>query len=289
MRILAASDAGRMPSGAGAALRRLWEKCARDNISPAAAAIAFFSLLAAFPGLGVVISIYGLAVNPTTVERHLAVLTGLLPPSVIKLLSVELQNFTHFQRHHLGLSLLLSLALTLSSGRAAVAALMSVLNVIYRRTENRRLLRKHGTGLILTIAILAFVGVSLALVAVAPVLVHALPLEEGWRRVVDLARWPVLALMMVAAVARLYRHAPHREGPRGGWFNRGACVATALWLVFSLAYSSYVSLIGGYDFVYGTVSSAVALMIWLYLSSVAVLLGAEIDSLSEEDHGSVPR
>ena len=260
-------------------LRRLGVKAAKDKVSASAAAVAFFSLLAAFPGLGIVISLYGLIVNAPVIERHLALAAGLLPESVVKLLAADLAKFTQFQRHHFGLSLVISLVLTVTSGHAALATLTAALNTIYGRAENRHAFHQLGVRLILTLATLLFVALSFALVALLPLFAKSVSLSSEWRHAIEWARWPVLALMMIGAVARLYRHAPHHKRRLASWRNSGAWVATLLWLVFSLAYSFYVGQIGAYDIVYGSVSAAITLLIWLYLSSIAVLLGAEIDAL----------
>lgn len=262
----------------------LWQlraKCAADNVSGAAAAIAFFSLLTAFPGFGVILSVYGLLVDPATIERHLGLASGLLPAAVLRLLSADVRGFLAFQRHNPSLALALCLVFTVTSGRATVSSVITALNVIYGKKENRRLLHRHGVRLLLVVAILSFVAVTFALVALSPLLIYyVLPLSRGWRHAIDYLRWPILAALMMAALTRLYSVAPNR--PPQGWVNRGSGVATVLWLVFSVAYSYYLSRVGGYNVIYGSVSAPVALLIWLYLSSLAMLLGAEIDALKWE-------
>jgi membrane protein len=262
-------------------LWRLSNKCAADNVSGAAAAIAFFSLLTAFPGFGVILSFYGLVADPVTVERHLGLASGLLPTAVLRLLSTDVHGFLMFQRHNPGVALTLSLLFTATSGRATVSSLITSLNVVYGKKESRRLLHRHGVGLVLVAAILSFVAITFALVALTPLMIYyVVPLSRGWRHAIDYLRWPVLAVLMIGALTRLYSFAPNRPPQR--WLNRGSGVATALWLVFYVAYSYYLSQVGGYNVIYGSVSAPVALLIWLYLSSLAVLLGAEIDALRWE-------
>jgi membrane protein len=278
------SDSRRAGGNLAATLHALRVKCAADNISPAAASIAFFSLLTAFPGLGVILSCYGLVADPVTIERHLDLVSGLLPDAVVRLLSSDLHGFLRFQRHHPGVGIALSLLFTVTSGRAAVGSLIAALNAVYGRKDSRRALYRHGIGLMLIVAILSFVAITFALVALTPLMVyHVVPLSRSWRHAVDYLRWPVLAVLMMAAMSRLYRIAPHRERARRGWLNWGAGTATALWLIFSLAYSYYLSQVGGYNVIYGSVSATVALLVWLYLSSLAVLIGAEIDMLTDAD------
>jgi membrane protein len=240
-----------------------------------------------FPGLGVVISVYGLAVNPVSVERHLHFVAGLLPASVVQLVSVDLHRFLDFQRNHLGLSLTLSVLFTLTAGRAAMGALMGALNTIYGRIDNRRFVYRHGVGLALVVAALVFVAITFAMIALTPILVyHIVPMGWAWRHAVDFIRWPILAAMMMSALSRIYRVAPHRERPARRHFPWGAGIATALWLAFSLIYSYYLGEVASTSVIYGSVSSAVALSIWLYLSSLAVLIGAEIDTLLSSGAGT---
>lgn len=264
-----------------ASLWRLSNKCAADNVSSAAAAIAFFSLLTAFPGFGVILSCYGLVADPVTIERHLGFASGLLPTAILRLLSTDVRGFLTFQRQNPGVALILSLLFTVTSGRATVASLIASLNVIYGKRESRRLLHRHSVGLLLVAAILSFVAVTFVLVALTPLLIYyVVPLSRGWRHAIDYLRWPILAALMIAALTRLYSLAPDRPPQR--WLNRGSCLATGLWLAFSVAYSYYLSRVGGYNVIYGSLSAPVALLIWLYLSSLAVLLGAEIDALKWE-------
>lgn len=267
-----------------AALRALGAKCAADHVSPAAGAIAFFSLLTAFPGFGVILCCYGLVANPIMVERHLGLVAGLLPDTVVTLLASDLHGFLRFQHHNPGVALTLSVIFTVGSGRAAVGALVTALNTVYDRKDGREAWRRHGFGLALIAAILSFVAVTFALVALTPLFVYTVvPLGHGWRHAIDYVRWPVLAVLMMAALTRLYRIAPHGETPRRrGWFGWGALVGTGLWLIFAVAYSFYLGAVGGYTIIYGSVSATVALLIWLYLSSLAVLIGAEIDAMKRE-------
>lgn len=264
-----------------ASLWRLSARCTADNVSSAAAAIAFFSLLTAFPGFAVILSCYGLLADPVTIERHLGRASGLLPAAVLRLLSNDVHGFLAFQRHNPGVALFLSLLFAVTSGRATVASLVTSLNIIYRKKERRRLLHRQSVGLLLVMAILSFVAVTFALVALTPLLIYYIvPLSRGWRHAIDYLRWPVLAALMMAALTRLYSLAPNRHPQR--WLNRGSGLATALWLTFSVAYSYYLSRVGDYNVIYGSVSAPVALLMWLYLSSLAVLVGAEIDAIKWE-------
>lgn len=276
-------DARAFGGNLGLMLWSLSAKCAADNVSGAAAALAFFSVLTAFPGIGVLLSCYGLIADPATIEHHLSLVSGLLPEPVVRLLSSDLHGFLRFQHGHPGIAMALSLFFTVTSGRAVVGSLIAALNTVYGRKDARRLLHRQGIGLVLIVAMLFFVAVTFTLVALTPLVVyHLVPVGYGWRHAIDYLRWPLLAVVMMAALTRLYAVAPHRQRIKQRWLNRGSATATTLWLLFSVAYSYYLEQVGGYSAIYGSVSATVALLIWLYLSSLAVLLGAEIDALKME-------
>lgn len=256
----------------------LRKHAAADNISVAAAAIAFYALLAAFPAVSALVSIYGMVVPPTQVARHLAGLEGLLPDPAIQLLSDYVRHLTAMRRHHLGLGLALSLVVTVTSAHAGSMALINALTTIYRSEDRPHLVRRHLNGLTVTIGTLAFVAISLALITLAPMLVAHLPLVRFWRRALALLRWVILALVMVGALGTLYRHGPHRPGGSWRWASPGTAGATALWLVASAAFSLYVARLGSYSEIYGSVGAAVVLLVWFYLTAWAVLIGAELDA-----------
>ena len=268
---------------AGAIAWTLGVKCAADNISVAAAAISFFSLFTAFPGIGAIVSLYGLVADPSTIQHHIDQAAGLLPEAMVRLLADDLRGFLRFQHRHPGMALTLCLFFTASSGSATAATLMAALSTVYGGKDRRHVLRRQGIGLALVLGILALVAVTFTLVALTPLIIYYLvPVGHGWRHLIDYLRWPLLAAMMMASLSYLYRIAPQRE--RGGtrWFSLGPAVATALWLIFSLGYSYYLSEVGAFNVIYGSVSATIVLLMWLYLSSLAVLIGAEIDAFKRE-------
>ena len=203
---------------------------------------------------------------------------GLLPDPAIKLLSDHMHRLVLYQKRHLGLSLAIGLVFTFLSAHAGTHALVSTLNSMYREEDRRSPVRRQIVGLTITSATLIFTGTFLALIALVPVLIGHLPLSRGWRHAAALIRWPLLAFLMMTALASLYRFAPSRPGARWRLLSEATCSATALWLAVSAGFSIYVSLLGSYDRIYGSLGAAIVLLIWFYLSAVVVLLGAEIEA-----------
>jgi membrane protein len=260
---------------------RIKDEIAQDNLSMLAAGAAFYALLALFPGIAAVVSVYGLFTGPQTVAEHMQALGGILPEQARTILDQQLQMVTTADETALGFAAVVAFLLAVWSSSKGVKALITALNVVYDEQEKRGFFRLNVVSLLLTSTLLLVVLTSLAAVAVLPVLVERLglpPLLEGALRWL---RWPVLAALSVAAMAILYRHAPSRARAQWSWVLWGAVAATALWLIGSGLFSWYVSNFGSYNETYGSVAAVVVLMMWFYLSAYFVLIGGEVNAEME--------
>jgi membrane protein len=259
-------------------LRALLARFGRDNLSGLAAAIAFYALFSIFPALAAIVSIYGLVADPATVAREADALGAILPPEALKLIVTWLDALIHGPPAKFGFGLVASVTLALWSGWSAMSMLMTALTICYGERETRGFIAFNLRAVALT--------ASLALVAVAPLVLLGLSTGElggTWlppalHRAVTLLRWPLLAVVALAALAILYRYAPARRQPRWQWLSWGAVAATALWLAASLGFSFYVSTFGSYDRTYGSLGAVVILLLWFYLTAYATLLGAEFNA-----------
>lgn len=258
--------------------RRLKSRISEDNLSLIAAGVAFYALLAVFPGLGALISLYGLAFDPQQAQAQLATFGELLPPQASDVLLGQMSEVTSTERGALGLAAVGGLLLTLWSASAGVKTLMSALNVVYDEEERRGFIKFAAVALGLTL--LEIIGAILAISAVVavPAIVSMLPLSGWMQGLARLAPWPVLAVAMIIGVDILYRYGASRSGRRGPWFSRGAMTATGLWLLASLLFTLYVSMFGNYNETYGSVAGVVILLMWFLITAYVVLLGAEINA-----------
>jgi membrane protein len=127
--------------------------------------------------------------------------------------------------------------------------------------------------------------IALALVAVFPAVIENLGLGQAGELAASIARWVVLALVVLLALAVVYRYAPDRENPRWRWVSWGVVVALVLWLLGSFGFSWYVDNFGKYNQTYGALAAVIILLLWLFLSTFAVLLGAELDAEIERQTG----
>ena len=262
-------------------LLRVKDQIRKDRLSIVAAGVAFYALLAVFPGLIALVAVYGLAFDPQQVQEHVRVLSGVLPPEAADVLLGQLSDLTSTDTTALGIGAIGGVLLALWSASAGMRTLMEALNVAYNEEERRGMLRFYGTALLLTLAAIFGTIVAIGLVIGLPVVLKFLGLDTALSWLISIAAWPILIVTMLLGLAIVYRYAPSRDKPRWRWVSWGAVVATLLWIVGSVAFSVYVTRFGNYNETYGSVGAIVILLMWFLLSSYAVLIGAELNAEME--------
>jgi len=262
-------------------LWRTWEEVGKDHISIIAAGVAFYAMLAIFPGLTALVSIYGLISDPAEVTQQIRAVADLLPQEARGIITDQLASIASQPRSALGFGLLFSVGFALWSASAGVRTLMDALNLTYDETEQRGYLSYYGTALLLTLGAIVMFLVAGFLVAALPAIIHFVGLPSRMETTLGLLRWPLAALAVIFALSVLYRFGPSREQARWQWVSWGAVVATGLWLAGSLLFSWYVSYFGSYNKTYGALGAVIVLLMWLYISAYAILLGAELNSEME--------
>jgi membrane protein len=261
----------------------------QDNLSLVAAGVAFYAMTAIFPAIAAFVSVYGLFADPRAIERQIASYSDLLPANSLKVLTDALENFAGNSHSTLNVALLVSVALALWSAKAGVSSLMTGLNIANQTVEKRSFIVQQFVALALTIGAAILAVVALAGVALIPAILGFLPLTDGVKTLLGLARWPLLALLVCFGLAVAYRLGPSTAHPKWKWVTWGAATATGLWLAASALFSFYVSRFGSYDATYGALAAPVILLLWFWLSALAVLVGAEIDAELEFSDGTRPR
>lgn len=259
-------------------LLRTKNRLSQDYIGLVSAGVAFYALLAIFPALAAVISIYGLIADPASIEQQINSTMTVLPPEAANILRQQLQNLTSQPRAGLGIGLVVGIGLALWSAAKGVKALLQGLNIAYSEQERRGFIKLNAMALLLTFGGVLFAILALGLIAVLPAVINLLKLEGIAASIISLLSWPLLLIAVMVALAVLYRFGPSRTQARWRWLNWGVAVATALWLVGSFMFSVYVSNFGSYSKTYGSVGAIVILMLWFFLSAYSILLGAELNA-----------
>jgi membrane protein len=271
------------PRGWWQVTRRAFKESAADNVSLLAGGIAYFSFIAIFPALIAGISLYGLVADPTTIIPPPGEgLLSALPQEAQTLIRDQLNAIASSSGETLSISLVVSILLALRSASSGTGHLMAAVNAAYDEQETRGVVKRRGTALLLTLGAIVFVLLALALVAVIPAVLNALPLGTFVNVIVQIVRWVLLVALVLVTLAVVYRVAPDRDAPQFTWTSIGALVATMLWVLGSIAFDLYVDNFGSYNKTYGTLAGVVVLLLWLYLTSYIVLLGAEINAEAEK-------
>jgi membrane protein len=262
-------------------IRRAVKESSADHVPMLAGGVAFFAFLAVFPALIAAVTLYGLIADPAEVARQVESLAGALPQETRPLIADQLNSVVSGSDSALGVGLVVSLLAALWSASSGTGNLVQAVNLAYDEDETRGFLKLRALALLLTLGAIVFVLVTLTLVAVVPAVLDALPLGTAGRVIAQVVRWLLLVAVVIGALAVVYRVAPDRDAPRFRWVSVGALVAAVLWLIGSGAFSLYVNNFGSYNKTYGALAGVVVLMLWLYLTSYIVLLGAEINAESE--------
>jgi membrane protein len=273
------------PRGWFAVLKRVKAEVKEDNVTLLAAGVAFYAMLAIFPAIIAVVTIYGMVADPAQVESQIGELAKSLPAGADQLLTEQLKSVTSAGRQSLSIGLVVSLLAVLWTASGGVQGLVKGLNLVYDEKESRGFLKLRGLSLLLTLGAILLAVVAIALVAVFPAVVGDLGLGQAGELAASIARWVVLALLVLSAFAVLYRYAPDRANPRWRWVSGGAVVALVLWLLGSIGFSWYVESFGKYNQTYGALAAVIILLLWLFLSAFVVLLGAEFDAENERQTG----
>jgi membrane protein len=261
-----------------AVLRRLKQ----DNVTLLAAGVAFYAMLAIFPAIIAVVTVYGMVADPDQVESQVGEFAKGLPAGADTLLTGQLKNAAGAADRALSIGLAASLLGVLWSASGGVQGLVKGLNMVHGERETRGFLKLRGLSLLLTLGAIVVTVVALALITVFPGVVDDLGLGRAGELAASVLRWVVLALVVLTALAVLYRLGPDRANPRWRWLSWGTVVALVVWLLGSFGFSYYVDNFGRYNQTYGALAAVIILLLWLFLSAFAVLLGAELDAEIEE-------
>jgi membrane protein len=260
---------------------RAWKQSNDDNTTMVAGSVAFFAFLAMFPGLIALLTVYGLVADPAQARSQIREYTSALPQPSRQLVTEQLTELAQGSGGALSVSLVLSLLIALWIASTGAQNLMSAVNLAYNEEEGRGVVKLRALALALTLGAAVFVLLALALVAVVPAALGGLDLGPAGMVTAQAVRWLLLVALIAVALTFVYRVAPDRAPPRFRWVSVGALTATALWILGNLAFSVYVTNFGRYNETYGTLAGVVVLMLWLYLTSYLVLLGAEINAEAE--------
>ena len=262
-------------------LLRTKDEIAEDHVSLIAAGVAFYALLAIFPGIAAMMAIAGLVVQPSFIADQINQIAAVMPKEAAQIVIDQAIAIAGSREGGLGLAAVVGIILALWSASAGMSSMMEGLNVAYDEEEKRGFVKRTFVRLALTIGvIIGFLLTALAMVAV-PAVLHFVPLGGLSDTLIMLVRWPIVAAIAVVGLAIMYRYGPSRDHPEWKWVTPGAIAAVVLWLVASVAFAFYVRNFGSYNETFGSLGGVVIMLMWLWISAYIVLLGGELDSEME--------
>jgi membrane protein len=259
-------------------LWRTYVRTGEDRLLAIAAGVVFFGLLAVFPAITALVSCYGLFANPATIGANLQTLALMLPEGSFQIVQDQIARVLMKGNTALGATFLFGLALAIWSANAGVKAVIDALNVVYEEREKRSFIRLNLLSLAFTTGGIAALLLMVSAVVALPLALDHLGLAPESQIIVSLARWPLLLVILVTALGLLYRFGPSRRPARWEWLSVGTLAAGLLWIVGSSLLSWYLSNFANYNATYGSLGAAIGLMMWMWMSAIIVLCGAELNS-----------
>lgn len=266
-----------LPPALIAAFWRFYRRTEQAELDLIAAGVAFYAFLAIFPAAAAVIAIWGFLFDPNVIRQEVALISGFLPPDAYVLINTQVEALLAVNTSSLGWATLFSTLFALWSARAGVAALIRGLNAIHH-LPNRSGHWHQLRAIVLTFIIVGLVLAALVLAVLLPLIFAYLPFAAAHSGVLAKSNllWGLLAGALAVGLAyRLGPNYPHSRPPLLSW---GLLVALVLWFLATRGFMLYLANFPSYNRVYGSIGAVAALLMWLYVSAYAVLLGAAVDA-----------
>lgn len=252
-----------------------------DRVGLMAAGVAFYAMLALFPTIIAALTVWGLVADAAEIERTMRSFSAQLPAGASELVGTQVARIAENSNSALGWALLASLVAALWSASSGTKGLMNAVNAAYDEPETRGFVKVRGIALALTVGGVFFGLILVGLIAVIPALLGTVGLGPAAEAALRWGRWPILAVAVVVGLSVIYRFAPDREQPRWSWLSAGSALAVLVWLGASAGFAWYVSSFGSFGETYGSLAGVIVVMLWLFLSAFAILLGAEVNAEME--------
>ena len=257
---------------------RTYSEMNADRLLSIAGGVAFFILFAIFPAITALVSAYGIFFNASTIGQDLSLLQGVVPDDVLKILNDQATHIALQSNRALSIGVVAGILVALWSAMGGVKAMIDALNVIYEEKERRSFFRLNLVALAFTLGGFAVFLIAVGAVVLMPLVLSWLGLGIDGAGLIAVLRWPVLLIVLLTGLAVLYRYGPDRRAPRWQWVSVGSVFASLVWIGASILFSWYLAKFNTYNATYGSLGAVLAMMMWLWISSMVVLLGAELNA-----------
>jgi membrane protein len=259
-------------------LIRTYQQINEDRLLAVAAGVVFYGLLALFPAITALVSSYALFAKASTINDHLSLMSGVLPAGAFDIVRDQVARVLAKGDVKLGTAFATSFLLAVWSANGGMKAILDALNVAYEEKEKRGFLKLNAVSLAFTFAGLVGILIAIGCVVALPIVLSTIGLGSISAALLRIGRWPALVIMLLVGLAVLYRFGPSRRSPQWRWLSVGSVVASVLWLSGSALLSFYLANYANYDATYGSLGAAIGLMMWMWMSTIVVLFGAELNA-----------
>lgn len=265
-------------SGWKAILARTAKAMADTDTSLRCAGVAFFGFLSIFPAIAIVVLLVGLLADRAFLSEQIARVEIFLPDIVTEVLIERLEILIAQPRAGLGIGLAISVVVALWSGSRGMDALIHTATIAHHETDKRGFVTSVALSIVATLAGSLFLIVSLTLIAAVPAIAQLSPIPGSGEPLAMVLRWPFLLVVAMTGISLLYRYTLARRPPKARWIWPGALLASVLWLGTSVLFSLYVENLGNFEASFGSLTAAVVLLLWLYISAMILVLGATLNA-----------
>jgi membrane protein len=262
-------------------LLRVYSNIGDDRVMLVAAGVTFYALLAIFPAIAALVALYGLFADPSHIAAQVDKLAGVLPSGALDVLRDQLNRVAAQGSSKLGVAFIVGLAVSLWSANAGLKSIFDALNLVYDEDEKRGFIKLNLVSLCCTVAAIAFVLVAIGAIVALPAVFSSTATNNAASVAGRIARWPILFVIVGLALAFVYRYGPSRSTPRWRWITWGSAFAAVGWIAVSVLFSFYTANFANYNKTYGSLGAVIGFMIWIWLSTTVILIGAEIDAQME--------
>jgi membrane protein len=262
-------------------LRRLGAEIREDNVTLIAGSMSYYGMLALFPAMIAAVSIYGLAFDPDDLAEQLERIAEVLPAVAANIITEQLIEITDASTTGLRFGVIVAILISLYTASAGMRALIKGLNVAYDVTEDRSFTTVRALAYGITLGAIVAIVAAMAIIVFLPAWLESVGFGEGGA-LAELIVLPFAFVVAVAGLNVLYRVAPSRHPRYSRWASAGSLVAAAGWILATAGLSIYINRSGNLNATYGTLTGVIVLLLWFFLSGFAVLLGAEVNALTEK-------
>lgn len=259
-------------------LKRTYAEVNSDRVLAVAGGVTFYGLLSLFPAITVLVSIYGLVADPGAISQHLDMLKTFLPEGALSIIGEQVTRIAQSDHSSLSIAAIAGLLFALWSANAAMKAIMDSLNIAYDAEDRRGFFKLTLVSLIFTLGGMVGLIVLIGAVALVPVLLKLIWLGPWVDFLIWAGRWPLIFVLILLALAVLYRFGPDRPDVRWRWITPGSFVAALGLVIFSMLFSWYAANFADYNKTYGSLGAVIGFMTWMWLSAAIVMIGAELNA-----------